>query len=39
MEAMHLHIPVAMKSASAAPVKEDAENVNVLPVENIEVND
>ncbi|MER3494681.1 MAG: cytochrome c oxidase subunit II [Mastigocladus sp. ERB_26_2] len=38
MEAMHLHIPVAMKSASAAPVKEDAENVNVLPVENIEVN-
>ncbi|MEH1836551.1 MAG: cytochrome c oxidase subunit II [Nostoc sp.] len=37
MEAMHMHIPALMKSASAAPVKEDRENVNVLPVEDIEV--
>nr|MDZ8016440.1 cytochrome c oxidase subunit II [Nostoc sp. ZfuVER08] len=59
MEAMHIHIPIAMKSASATPLKEDtgtrghgekserrlpplrtsgdAGNVNVLPVEDIEV--
>ncbi|WP_375476647.1 cytochrome c oxidase subunit II [uncultured Nostoc sp.] len=46
MEAMHIHIPVLMKSASAAPINEDTErrgrgdveNLNVLPFEDIEVN-
>ncbi|MBN4005892.1 cytochrome c oxidase subunit II [Nostoc sp. LPT] len=46
MEAMHMHIPVLMKSASAAPINEDTErrgrgdvgNLNVLPFEDIEVN-
>ncbi|MBC1240008.1 cytochrome c oxidase subunit II [Nostoc sp. 2RC] len=53
MEAMHIHIPIAMKSAYAAPIDEDAGtrgqgdagtgghkdagNINVLPVEDIEV--
>ncbi|MBD2409463.1 cytochrome C oxidase subunit II [Nostoc calcicola FACHB-389] len=42
MEAMHIHIPIAMKSASAAPVKEDAAkgvqtDAGNLVVEDIEV--
>ncbi|MBD2437804.1 cytochrome c oxidase subunit II [Nostoc sp. FACHB-110] len=37
METMHIHMPMAMTSASAAPIKEDTESVNVLPVEDIEV--
>ncbi len=46
MEAMHIHIPTGMKSASAAPINEGTEtrghgdegNVNILPFEDIEVN-
>ncbi|MEH1854296.1 MAG: cytochrome c oxidase subunit II [Nostoc sp.] len=46
MEAMHIHIPIGMRSASAAPINEDTEtrghgdegNVNILPFEDIEVN-
>jgi cytochrome c oxidase subunit 2 len=45
MQAMHLHMPMAMRSANAAPMNEDMEtresedagNINVLPVEDIEV--
>lgn len=50
MEAMHMHIPILMKSASAAPINGDAGIVsasptsstdatsNVIPFEDIEVN-
>ncbi|BAZ69430.1 cytochrome c oxidase subunit II [Fischerella sp. NIES-4106] len=37
MQAMHLHMPMAMRSANAAPMNEDMGNVDVLPVEDIEV--
>jgi cytochrome c oxidase subunit 2 len=43
-EAIHMHIPLGIKSAYAAPVEDkgtrfegDAENTNVMPVEDIEV--
>jgi len=43
MEAIHMHIPMGMKSANAAPMKEDAQTISLstsstLPVEDIEVN-
>ena len=46
MEAIHLHIPIGMKSANAAPINDRTatrgqvapSDVNVLPFEDIEVN-
>ncbi|MBR8838323.1 MAG: cytochrome c oxidase subunit II [Stigonema ocellatum SAG 48.90 = DSM 106950] len=44
MEAIHMHIPIGMKSANAAPMKEDTQTTSVstssstLPIEDIEVN-